>query len=214
MKKTTFICLLAFNFSLLSCNFDDSYNEVNTVENTQVQINNPLAKPSRTDLAFITQQLTNSYKANFNDSDIPLTQKINLLDSATVYVPLFAEIKPVNFAVPDVEDIQVFLNNYNTAYTNLNVSVDVRDYLDLIVQTEVADYNLLLQSIETDLYLNTYEKHNLQFIVIYMQDTVNAVYGGPKDESWKKRNIVAAVKGFETSNANAVFNVALLSIVN
>src|SRR5690606_35417990 len=128
MKKTTFIYLLGFNFFLLSCTLDDENYEVTTVENPQVKINNFLGKPARTDLAFITQQLTNSYKVNFNDSDLSLGQKINLLDSAALYVPLFTALKPANFTLPDVTNSQVYLNNYNTVYNTLNVSVKMKGY--------------------------------------------------------------------------------------
>lgn len=213
MKKTTFIYLLGFNFFLLSCTFDDVDHEVTIVENDQMKIDNLSGKPSRTDLAFITQQLTNSYKANYNDNNMSLYQKINLLDSAALYVPLFTALKPVNFILPDITSAQVYLNNYNTAYGALNVSVNMKGYLDLVIQTDVADYHSMLQSIEIDSLLTTNEKNRLQFIITYLQDTATGVYGGPIDESWKKRNIVAAVKGFETSSANAVFNVALASVV-
>ncbi|KAA5535564.1 hypothetical protein [Paenimyroides baculatum] len=213
MKKTTFIYLLGFNFFLLSCTLDDENNNFTTIENAQMKINNPLGKPSRTDLAFITQQLTNSYKANFNDSNMSLYQKIHLLDSAALYVPLFTALKPANFTLPDVTGSQLYLNNYNTVYNTLNVSVKMKGYLDLIIQTEVVDYNSILQNIEIDSLLTINEKNRLQFIITYLQDTATIIYGGPIDESWKRRNIVAAVKGFEISSANAVFNVALVGVM-
>jgi len=213
MKKITFIYLLGFNFLLLSCTLDGEDNEVSIIESTPNNNDNLSGKPARTDLAFITQQLTNSYKVNFNDSDLSLGQKINLLDSAALYVPLFTTLKPVDFTLPDVTDAYIYLNNHNTAYTTLNVSVSMKGYLDLIVQTGVSDYYLVLQAIQIDSLLTTNEKENLKFIIVYLQDTAPSANGEPIDQSWKKRNIVAAIKGFEKSNANAVFNVALVSVI-
>lgn len=213
MKKNTFIIyLLGFNFLFLSCTFDESDYKPDTVENSQTEINLS-GKPARTDLAFITQQLTYSYKVNFNDSGMSLGQKINLLDSAGMSVPLFVALRPVNYTLPEVVDAQIYLNNYITAYTNLNVSLKMKGYLNSVIETDVSDYYLIMQALEIDSLLTINEKERLQFIVTYLQDTANSVYGGPKDESWKRRNIVAAIQGFETSNANAVFNVALVSIV-
>lgn len=68
MKKTTFIYLLGFNFFLLSYTLDYENHEVTTVENARVKINNSLLKSFRKDLASITQQLTNSYKANLSEN--------------------------------------------------------------------------------------------------------------------------------------------------
>ena len=213
MKKITFIYLLVFNFLLLSCTLNGVDNEVIIIESTPNNNDNISEKPAPTDLAIITQQLTNSYKLNFNDSGMSLSQKINLLDSAALYVPSFTTLKPVDFILPDVTEAYVYLNNHNTAYTTLNVSVNMKGYLDMIVQTSVSDYYLLLQAIQIDSLLTTNEKENLKFIIIYLQDTAPSLDGEPIDQSWKRRNIVAAIKGFEKSNANAVFNVALVSVV-
>ena len=71
-----------------------------------------------------------------------------------------------------------------------------------------AEYDVILNTLQNDELLTTAEKEQLQFIVMYISETA----GEPSDGIWKKRNIVAAIKGFEKSTVNALFNVALVEV--
>lgn len=210
MKKITFIFLLGFTSLLLSCTANDYETNTSNETTTSVLVNNTvLGTPGRTDFAFIAQQLANSYKTYYNNTNATLYQNIVLLDSAAVYVPLFTALKNDGFVLPTTTEAQFFLTDYDYSYTDLDVSLQMMVYLDTIVETNGLDYVGITESIQADLILTTTEKMQLQFIVTYFNDTV----GGPiDDDSWSKKNIVAAVKGFEKSNANAVFNVALANI--
>lgn len=167
-------------------------------------------KPGRTDLAFIAQQLATSYSTNFDDTGTTLSRKIILMDAASLYVPLFISLKPVGFTLPTSSEANVFLTDYNAAYASLNVSPKMKMYLDSLVTTNNVDYTTLASTINTDLVLTSIEKVQLQFIVTYLGDTYNDPI---EDGSWSKKNIVAAMNGFAKSSANAVFNVALVKII-
>ncbi len=208
MKKTTFICSLGFLFMLMACDVGD-YEQNPTINLADTVVAAEQGKPARTDLAFIAQQLATSYSTNFDDTDTTLSQKIVLLDSASLYVPLFISLKPAGFGLPSATEAASFLTGYDYSYTNLNVSLQMKSYLNVLLATDVVDYTTLLAAINTDSSLTTTEKEQLQFIVTYINDTK----GDPiEDDSWSKKNIVAAVHGFAKSSANAMFNVALVKV--
>lgn len=208
MKKTTFIYSLGFLFMLMACDAGD-YEQNPTANLADTVVTAEQGKPARTDLAFIAQQLATSYSTNFDDTATTLSQKIVLLDSASIDVPLFTSLKPVGFALPTANEANSFLTDYDDSYANLNVSLRMRSYLDVLVTTDEVDYLILADTINADANLTTTEKEQLQFIATYINDTK----GDPiEDDSWSKKNIVAAVHGFAKSTANAVFNVALVQI--
>ncbi|MEG1230182.1 MAG: hypothetical protein RSD71_15935, partial [Flavobacterium sp.] len=134
MKKTTFICSLGFLFMLMACNAGDYEQDPNMgahpSETSDISVQ---GKPARTDLAFIAQQLAAGYSTHFNDSDATLSQKIVLLDSASLYVPLFTSLKPVGFSLPTAAEADFFLTDYEDSYTTLNVSLQMRSYLDTLI---------------------------------------------------------------------------------
>ena len=210
MEKTTFIYSLGFLFILMACDAGDyEQNPTNNLATSLVTAEQ--GKPVRTDLAFTAQQLAASYSNNFDDTDTTLSQKIVLLDSASLYVPLFNSLKPVDFTLPTTTEAASFLTGHDDSYANLNVSLQMRSYLNVVLATDVVDYITLLATINTDSSLTTTEKEQLQFIITYMNDTK----GDPiEDDSWSKKNIVAAVHGFAKSSANAVFNVALVKVTH
>jgi len=178
MRKNTFIYLLEFNFFLWSCKFNDVKNHTKTSEKAQVKKDNFLVKSSLTYLAFITHQLANSYKANFNYSSMSVYEKIKILYSAALDVPLFTAMKPVNLKVPGLTNVQVlYLNNYNNFYSVFNVCEIMKGYIELIMQKDIAYYSSILQSIKINSRLTENEKSNLQFILTYIQDTVSFAYG-------------------------------------
>lgn len=186
----------------------DGYDTYET-DNTALAVQQTSGKPARTDLAYIAQQLTSSYNGLNDSTDGTLYQKIVLLDSASLYVPLFTALKPTGFMLPSTTEAQVFITGYSMAYSSLDVSAQMYGYFDTITETTEVDYAALADTIERDTFLTNSEKTQLQFIVTYLNE------GGPIiDESWKKRNIVAVIKGFEKSSANAVFNVALVAVTN
>jgi len=210
MKKTTFICSLVFLFILMACDAGDYEQAPNTfIHSSETSGTSVQGKPARTDLAFITQQLTAGYVTYFDDRDTTLSQKIVLLDSASLYVPLFTSLKPVGFSLPTATEAAFFLTDYEDSYTALNVSLQMRSYLDTLIGSQSIDYIVLADTIQADLNLTSTEKLQLQFIVIYLGDTYNDPI---EDDSWTKKRIVAAVRGFTKSSANAVFNVALVQI--
>lgn len=206
MNKVTRIFYFTFLLFAVSCSFAD---EELFVEQSQVDNNNHVAKPPRTDWAFIAAQLVQSYTNNYDATSGTLAQKIARLDSASINVALYSDLKPLNFAVPTITEAQFFLTNYESAYSNLSVSVNMQSYLNALLQYD-ANYDMILNSLQNDAFLTTVEKEQLQFIMMYINDTA----GLPNDDLWKKRNIVAAVKGFEKSTANALFNVALVAVSN
>jgi len=208
MKKTTLFCL-GFVFILLACDTDGYEPNQPADTNSTTADNNLQTKAVATDLSFITQQLTDSYLMLVDDTDSTLAQKIMLLDSVSLSVPSFTAIKPQGFALPTTTEAGVFLTAYVDSYSNLNLSSAMISYLDELLQTEDVDYIGLIDTIQADLVLTSQEKIQLHFIVTYLSDNT----GGPIiDGSWKKKNIIAAIKGFEKSSANAVFNVALVKI--
>lgn len=208
MKKTTFICSLGFLFMLIACDAGD-YEQNHTTNLADTAGTAEQGKPARTDLAFIAQQLATSYSANIDDIDTTLSQKIVLLDSASLYVPLFSSLKPVDFTLPTATEATSFLTDYDDSYVNMNVSLQMRSYLDVLVTADVLDYTTLAATIDADIILTPTEKMQLQFIVTYMRDSA----GDPiEDVTWSKKNIVAAVQGLSKSSANAVFNVALVKV--
>lgn len=206
MNKVTRIFYFTFLLFAVSCSFAD---EELFVEQSQVDNTNHAAKPSRTDWAFIAGQLVQSYTNNYGTMSGTLAQKIVRLDSASMNVALYNDLKPLNFAVPTTTEAQFFLTNYESAYNNLSVSVNMQSYFNALLQYN-ANYTMILNSLQNDTFLTTVEKEQLQFVVNYINDTA----GLPNDDLWKKRNIVAAVKGFEKSTANALFNVALVAVSN
>lgn len=210
MKKTILICCLGFVFMLMACDAGDY--EQNLAANPPYMVGTTMqGKPARTDLAFITQQLTTSYSTYFEGRDATLSQKVILLDSASLYVPLFSSLKPVGFTLPTEAQVEFFLTNYEESYVNLSVSSQMRSYLDILVGTDSVNYNMLADMIHADSVLTSAEKMQLHFIVTYIIDTD----GDPiEDVTWTKKRIVAAVSGFEKSKANAVFNVALVKIIH
>lgn len=210
MKKTTLIGSLGFLFMLMACDAGHYEQDSNIGTHTsEISATSVQGKPAQTDLVFIVQQLTTSYSTNFADTDTTLFQKIVLLDSASIDVPLFTSLKPVEFALPTANEANSFLTDYDDSYANLNVSLRMRSYLDVLVTTDEVDYLILADTINADANLTTTEKEQLQFIATYINDTK----GDPiEDDSWSKKNIVAAVHGFAKSSANAVFNVALVKI--
>lgn len=210
MKKTTFICSLVFVFMLLACDAED-YEQNLTANSLDMADTAIQDKPARTDLAFITQQLTTSYSTHFAGTDGTISQKIVLLDSASLYVPLFSSLKPVGFILPTETQAEFFLTDYEDSYVNLKVSSQMRSYLDVLVGMDALDYNMLTDTIHADFVLTSAEKVQLQFIVTCLIDAA----GDPiEDVTWTKKRIVAAIIGFEKSNANAVFNVALVKIIH
>lgn len=210
MKKNTLICFLGSLFMLMSCDAgdyeQDSATGMNTFETADYAVQ---GKPARTDLAFIAQQLTTSYSTHFNNNDTTISQKIVLLDSASLYVPLFTFLKPTGFVLPTVTEADLFLTHYQSGYVNLNVSTQMKSYLGILVAANNVNYTTLADTINIDTILTSTEKMELQFIVSYLHDTD----GDPiEDDSWTRKRIVAAIKGFEKSSANAVFNMALVKI--
>jgi len=204
MKKNTLIFYFSFLLFITSCSLteDEVY-----VEQSQVENNLNVEKPARTDWAFIAQQLIQSYNNNYSTTGSTLTQKIVRLDSASINVVLYNDLKPINFFLPTTTEAQVFLTNYESAYSSLSVSESMESYFTALLQDD-ANYDVLLNTLQDDELLTTSEKEQLQFIVMYISDTA----GVPNDNIWKKRNIVAAIKGFEKSTANALFNVALVEV--
>ena len=212
MRKTTFICSLGFLFILMACDAGDYEQEPNLGQHlTDTSAIAVQGKPARTDLAFVAQQLSVGYSTHFDDNNPTLSQKIVLLDSASMYVPLFSSLKPVDFVLPTTTEADFFLTDYQDFYVSLNVSSQMRSYLDALVSTNNINYLVFADMIQEDLTLTTTEKIQLQFIVTYLSDTA----GDPiEDDTWTKKNIVAAVHGFAKSSANAVFNVALVKIAH
>src|SRR6218665_2680332 len=96
MTKTTFICSLGFLFILMACDAGDYEQDPNLgIHSSDTSVIALQGKPGRTDLAFITQQLIAGYSTQFDDTNKTLSQKIVLLDSASLYAPLFSSLKPV-----------------------------------------------------------------------------------------------------------------------
>lgn len=194
---------------LFACNNDENQHFENSNTNLAYTSNMLFGQSVRTDLAFITQQLITSYITSNNSNNSLLTQKIELLDSASLSVPLFISLKPLNFLLPTTTEAEVYLNHFENSYENLNVSAQMLEYLNAIVLAENVNHEVLMNSVQEDVLLNMTEKMQLEFILTYLHENS----GGPiDDDSWSKKNIVAAVKGFEKSNANAVFNVSLIKI--
>ena len=212
MKKTTFICSLGFLFMLMACDAGDNEQDPNIgTHSSGISDISVQGKPGRTDLAFIAQQLATSYSTNFDGTGTTLSQKIVLLDSASLYAPLFSSLKPIGFTLPTATEATLFLTDYENSYINMNVSTQVRSYLDVLVATDDVDYILLADMIQADLTLTSTQKIQLQFIVTYLSDTA----GDPiEDDTWTRKNIVAAIHGFDKSSANTVFNVALVKITH
>lgn len=210
MKKITLMFYTLF--MLIACNVDDYEQEIITETQSANESDTFLkGKAARIDLAFIVQELTNSYDIHFNNNNATLSQKIVLLDSASMYVPLFTSLKPVGFALPTATEAAFFITSYEDSYENLNVSLQMMSYLDILTSMQSVDFTILQNTIQADGVLTPNEKMQLEFIVTYFHET----YGGPiEDDSWSKKRIVAAVKGFEKSKANAVFNMALVKISN
>lgn len=208
MTKTTFICSLGFLFFLMACDAED-YEQYPSMHSSDTSGIAAQGKPAQIDLAFITQQLCASYSTHFDDNNTTLSQKIVLLESASLYVPLFTSLKPVGFVLPTTTEAAMFVTDYEDFYENLNVSPQMTGYFDTIAETQDVDYLVLADTVQTDIILTPTEKMQLQFIITYLYETK----GDPiEDDTWTKKNIVAAVKGFEKSPANAVFNVALVKI--
>jgi len=208
MKKTTFICSLGFLFMFMACDTGDYDTNIHTHSSDMVNIAEQ-GKPARTDLAFITQQLTASYLTHVDDTSTTTSQKIVLLDSASLYVPLFSSLKPAGFTLPTATEATLFLTEYQDSYINLSVSSQMKSYLDTLVISDVVDYIVLTATINSDISLTDTEKVQLLFIVTYLSEND----GDPiEDVTWSKKNIVAAVQGFSKSSANAVFNVALVKV--
>lgn len=210
MKKTTFICSLGFLFTLMACDAGDFEQDPNLDKHSSDASSNSVqGKPARTDLAFITQQLTASYSTHVDDTSTTTSQKIVLLDSASLYVPLFSSLKPAGFTLPTATEAALFLTDYQNSYINLSVSSLMKSYLDTLVTTDAVDYIVLTETINTDISLTATEKGQLRFIVTYLSEND----GDPiEDVTWSKKNIVAAVHGFSKSSANAVFNMALVKV--
>lgn len=210
MTKTTFIFSLGFLFILMACDAGDYEQDPNLGLHSSDSSGMAMqGKNVRTDLAFITQQLTTGYSTHFDDTDKTLSQKIVLLDSASLYAPLFSSLKPAGFTLPTATEAALFLTDYENSYINMNVSTQMRSYLDVLVATDAVDYVTLTETINTDISLTNIEKMKLQFIVTYISEND----GDPiEDVTWSKKRIVAALQGFSKSSANAVFNVALVKI--
>ncbi|UUV20266.1 hypothetical protein [Paenimyroides aestuarii] len=205
MNKITHLFYFVFLICIAACSFTDEEQFVNP---SIVVNNNHTAKPARTDWAFIAGQLVQSYTNNYSTtSNSTLAEKIVRLDSASMQVVLYNDLKPLNFSAPTTSEAQVFLTNYETAYNNLDVSVTMKSYLTAFLQ-ENPNYDILLTTIERDILLTLTEKKQLRFIAMWLVDTTTP----PEVDIWKKRKILAAVKGFEQSTANALFNVALVEI--
>lgn len=206
MNKVTRIFYFTFLLFAVSCSFAD---EELFVEQSQVDKTNHAAKPPRTDWAFIAGQLVQSYTNNYGTTSATLAQKIVRLDSASMNVALYNDLKPLNFVLPTTTDAQVFLVNYETAYNNLDVSVTMKSYLTAFLQ-ENPNYDVLLNALSNETMLTQDEERQLRFIAMWLVDSATP----PEEDIWRKRKIVAAVKGFEKSTANALFNVALVAVSN
>ncbi|WCM43277.1 hypothetical protein MG290_06355 [Flavobacterium sp. CBA20B-1] len=117
MNKITHLFYFVFLICIAACSFTD---EEQFVDSSQVPNNNHTAKPARTDWAFIAGQLVQSYTNNYSStSNSTLAEKIVRLDSASMQVLLYNDLKPLNFSAPTTTEAQVFLTNYETAYNNL-----------------------------------------------------------------------------------------------
>jgi len=192
----------------MACDTGDYDTNIHTHSSDMVSIADQ-GKPARTDLAFIAQQLTASYLTHVDDTSTTTSQKIVLLDSASLYVPLFSSLKPAGFTLPTATEATLFLTEYQDSYINLSVSSQMKSYLDTLVISDVVDYIVLTATINSDISLTDTEKVQLLFIVTYLSEND----GDPiEDVTWSKKNIVAAVQGFSKSSANAVFNVALVKV--
>lgn len=211
MKKIM-LTLGIFCLIIMSCTHNDIEADYG-INETEAQ-QTVLSVQTRTDIAYITLQLAEVYKEMYGSNSVTLATRILQLDTVSANVPLFLEIKPVNFVLPDVNSAQVFIVEYEAAYDSLDVSATMQAYFDNMVQTNTLNYYVLLQNIANDDNLTTTEKHRLQFIVTCFSDADGNGSGVIVDPFWKKRNIVAAMNGFASSDANAVFNVALSQISN
>lgn len=210
MKKNTFICCLGFLFTLMACDTGDFEQDPNLKKHSSDALSTSVpSKPARTDLAFITQRLTESYLIHVDDTNTTTSQKIELLDSASLYVPLFNSLKPTDYTLPTATEAALFLTDYQNSYINLNVSSLMKSYLDVLVLSDTVDYIVLTATIDSDISLTDTEKVQLRFIITYLSEND----GDPiEDVTWSKKRIVAAVEGFSKSSANAVFNVALVKV--
>ena len=159
-------------------------------------------------LSTIVRQLVTAYQLNNGSTPNTLSQKIILLEEIANENADFVHIKPVNFSVPTVWEAHENLTNYNTVYTNLNVSVKVKNYFNLLLEQNI-NLNIVESYIKDDVQLNASEKELLVFIVNCIED-----HSENGDNDWKKKMIVAAATGYEVSTAATVFNVALLRIYN
>ncbi len=192
----------------ISCNSDheESFKENNTSKHyslKSISVNN--------DLSTIVLQLINAYNINLtNNSTNGLFNKIALLDSISSQNIKFEAIKPVNYSLITVTDAQNIIYNYNEKYLTLHVSLVVKDYFNAVIQENNLDN--LITAITADEELTVNDKDLLFFIISCLENTPPG--SNNNDVDWKKKMIVSATLGFKESNANAVFNVALMHIAN
>ena len=189
---------------------DDTFaTEKAITQNTPV-----VAAKQQTDLNKTVWQLVGTYKVHPNkDTMVSLQQKISLLDTIAGTNNDFLSLKPANYSVITPAEALLFTAEANISYPLLQVSEKVNTYFEQLLDTK-TNLAVLQATVAADTELTVAEQQQLQFVLAACNTNEEGDGDPDKGDIWKKRYIVAAVKGFEKSAAQAVFNVALATVAD
>lgn len=186
---------------VLSCSTSEINDERLTFESGAKEFN---SKITVDDLLIIQDSLLKTYAQNPVDDKSNLNEVIIRLDSITFINSEFQNLKIINYSLPTSIEIETLINNYNFFYQNLNVSVDCKYILDLLISNQIDLDGL--HDIIISKNINEFETRLLLYVSTNLDED--------KDPEWKKNKTVLIVNGYLKQPASAVFNSCLFEIIN
>lgn len=198
MKNFFYLIPILF---VLSCSTSEINDERLTFESGAKEFN---SKITVDDLLIIQDSLLKTYAQNPVDDKSNLNEVIIRLDSITFINSEFQNLKIINYSLPTSIEIETLINNYNFFYQNLNVSVDCKYILDLLISNQIDLDGL--HDIIISKNINEFETRLLLYVSTNLDED--------KDPEWKKNKTVLIVNGYLKQPASAVFNSCLFEIIN
>lgn len=205
MKKNFYYSVL-LSVALLSCSTQDDVN--NTIYEQ-----NQHSESKWQWILRLSEQIQNN-AANYQRKSIEhIIQEAEYL---AFQDPMFLNLVDENYSTPTESEILSIIEDSDLVLQNTSLSKTSKDYVSLILQLQDMQllYILTLE-IEQHTQISSKEKEILHD-VIYLHTFNKGIGNGdgklePDDDDWDKKKIIGYIKGYETSEANAVLNFIIIN---
>src|SRR5690606_28224648 len=129
-------------------------------ETTAVQT---LSQKNTNNMALTVSQMVSSYNSIYGTEQTTVSDYIDRLNFIGTNNMLFNQYSSNNFILPTINEVNSFLgDNVDNSFLSLNLSVKMKSYIDVILNTE-NNFESLIPTIEQDLDLTNNEKYSLLF---------------------------------------------------